>query len=159
MAAVLTTTMTLRIILAVRGSLAQGGSYAGSSFSSSARANSTHVLSSAGRTPQPAHPTSLGPTASSFGVESRGVVNINSPTLGERKGSLGAAQKEPALYALDEVRDKRDWNDGSDGRSSVMEGKEGEFAPQGYGGVKVTIDREVDYAGRKWHVPRHLLTE
>lgn len=55
MAAVLTTTMTLRIILSVRGSLAQGGSYAGSSVSSSNCANTTHLLS-AGR-PNPAHRT------------------------------------------------------------------------------------------------------
>ncbi|KIM20191.1 hypothetical protein M408DRAFT_30565, partial [Serendipita vermifera MAFF 305830] len=50
----------------------------------------------------------------------------------------------------------------SDGRSSVLEGKEGEaygmpqgpplaHAPggRGYEGVKVTIDREVDYQGRQ----------
>lgn len=164
MTAVLTTTMTLRIILSVRGSLAQGGSYAGSSVSSSNRANSTHVLSSNGRpNPVPPHPSSFGPTASSFGVQStggRGVLDINAYGAPERKASLsgnGGVGKE-GMYTLDEMRDKAargEWNEGaSDGRSSIIEGKEGVFDPhagngRGYEGVKVTIDREVDYHGRK----------
>lgn len=190
MTAVLTTTMTLRIILSVRGSLAQGGSYAGSTIASStARGTSTHVLSSNGR-PQPPHPSSFGPTASSFGVQSsnaNGVLNIAGYGGPERKGSLGGGvgggvssgkDKEGAqhviggiagmgggAYTLDEMRDKAargDWNENaSDGRSSVLEGKEGEAfgnapppVPQqplqrGYEGVKVTIDREVDYHGRQ----------
>jgi hypothetical protein len=174
MTTVLTTTMTLRIILSVRGSLAQGGSYAGSTIASStARGTSTHVLSSAGR-PKPPHPSTFGPTASSFGVQSTGA-NGNVLNIGgygaERKGSLGGpGGKEAGAYTLDEMRDKAargDWNEGaSDGRSSVLEGKEGEAygVPQhhqhhtsptqgngerGYAGVKVTIDREVDYHGRQ----------
>jgi hypothetical protein len=177
MTAVLSTTMTLRIILSVRGSLAQGGGYAGSTISSSNRANSTHVLSSGGRAPgmpNPPHPSSFGPTASSFGVGSgNGVVNINGY---ERKGSFGlGAGKEGAgayngpayngaynkdgTYTLDEMRDKAargEWDaNASDGRSSVLEGKdENAYSPpagaqRGYDGVKVTIDREVDYHGRK----------
>jgi hypothetical protein len=166
MTAVLTTTMTLRIILSVRGSLAQGGSYAGSAISSSNRGNSTHVLSSSGRNPNPPHPSSFGPTHS-YGVQSQNANNganvINIGTYGnpERKGSLsggvpGVVGKDGA-YTLDEMRDKAakgEWNEGaSDGRSSVLEGKEGEAygvpAARGYEGVKVTIDREVDYHGRK----------
>jgi hypothetical protein len=175
MTTVLTTTMTLRIILSVRGSLAQGGSYAGSTIASStARGTSTHVLSSNGR-PQPPHPSSFGPTASSFGVQStgaNGVLNIGGYGA-ERKGSLGQATGKEGhviggiggAYTLDEMRDKAargDWNENaSDGRSSVLEGKEGEAfgnsqSPthghqqgRGYEGVKVTIDREVDYHGRQ----------
>jgi hypothetical protein len=68
-------------------------------------------------------------------------------------------------YTLDEMRDKiakGDWNENaSDGRSSVLEGKEGEafgvtstppaaaHGGRGYEGVKVTIDREIDYNGRQ----------
>jgi hypothetical protein len=164
MTAVLTTTMTLRIILSVRGSLAQGGSYAGSSISSSNRGNSTHVLSSSGRPhPNPPNPASFGPTASSFGVQSNnnGVINIGGYGAPERKGSLsgpaGVVDTKNGAFTLDEMRDKAargDWDgNGSDGRSSVIDGKEGEAygAPNNgrYDGVKVTIDREVDYHGRK----------
>jgi len=88
MTTVLTTTMTLRIILSVRGSLAQGGSYAGSS---TARGTSTHVISTNNGRPQPPHPASFGPTGSAFGVQStggNGVLNINGYAA-ERKGSLG----------------------------------------------------------------------
>ncbi|KAG8838816.1 hypothetical protein FRC18_002490 [Serendipita sp. 400] len=164
MAAVLTTTMTLRIILSVRGSLAEGGSYAGSSVSSSARAASTHVLSSGGRAglPNPPHPSSFGPTHSSNGTQSNnGVLNIGGGGAAERKASLSHGLGRDGAYTLDEMRDKAskaEWaENGSDGRSSVLEGKEGEAygvistpaAGRGYEGVKVTIDREVDYHGRK----------
>ena len=99
----------------------------------------------------------------------------------ERKGSIAkdghVINAMTGAYTLDEMRDKAargDWNEGgSDGRSSVMEGKEGEafgvpgvppahlhHSPtqghhlgggvgRGYEGVKVTIDREVDYHGRQ----------
>lgn len=45
MAAVLTTSMTLRIILSVRGSLVHGGSFAGASTANSGNSRSTHVIS------------------------------------------------------------------------------------------------------------------
>jgi hypothetical protein len=45
MATVLTTSMTLRIILAVRGPLADGGSFAGSSSATSGSSRATHVIS------------------------------------------------------------------------------------------------------------------
>jgi hypothetical protein len=130
MTTVLTTTMTLRIILSVRGSLAQGGSYTGSTIASStARGTSTHVLSSnsgvrAGGQgqPQQPHATSFGQTASNFGVQSTGagaggntgggILNIGGYT-GDRKGSLGLGAgggsgvgKEGGAYTLDEMRDK-----------------------------------------------------
>jgi len=125
------------------------------------------VLSSSGRpNPVPPHPSSFGPTASSFGVQStgRGVLDINAYGAPERKGSLsngaGGVAGKDGMYTLDEMRDKAargDWNEGaSDGRSSIVEGKEGVLdthgappASRGYEGVKVTIDREVDYHGRK----------
>jgi hypothetical protein len=45
MAAVLTTSMTLRIILSVRGSLVHGGSFAGASTGASGNSRTTHVIS------------------------------------------------------------------------------------------------------------------
>jgi len=54
MAAVLTTSMTLRIILSVRGTLAQGGSFAlsGSTTNTSA-SRTTHVISTRSNVPHP----------------------------------------------------------------------------------------------------------
>ncbi|KIM22426.1 hypothetical protein M408DRAFT_28733 [Serendipita vermifera MAFF 305830] len=144
------------------------GGFAGSTIASSTTrgGNSTHIISSSG-CPQPPHPSSFGPTASSFGPNANNVLNIGGYGA-ERKGSLGNAKEAgAAAYTLDEMRDKAsrrgDWHEGaSDGRSSVLEGKEGEaygmpqpphvaHAPggRGYEGVKVTIDREVDYQGRQ----------
>lgn len=173
MAAVLTTTMTLRIILSVRGSLAQGGNYAGSTVNSSNR-GTTHNLSGGGaagtgvgaRGVVSAHavsgagPQSFGPTASSFQPgqdRSTNVISINAGPGGLNTTRAG----QP--YTLDEMRTKpdREWVDSSDidGKSSLAEGKEGVYgltgreqqdesiARGGYG-VKVTIDRETDYHGR-----------
>lgn len=144
MAAVLTTTMTLRIILSVRGSLAQGGAYAGVSTTGSGSRGTTHVISTRGNASQP------------------GVVNIG---VASQQLSRSGAQPNPS-YTLEEMRAKaeRDWIESSDGRSSVNEGKEGVLGDRdldksadtlsggggriiggGGGGVKVTIDREVDY--------------
>ena len=99
-----------------------------------------------------------------------GVLNIGGHAS-ERKGSIGGLAGGGGIrIGGDEIRDKAraEWNEGaSNGRSSVLEGKEGEAfgsAPlppalpaaaaagaggRGYEGVKVTIDREIDYQGRQ----------
>lgn len=72
-------------------------------------------------------------------------------------GGYNAGYNKDGTYTLDEMRDKAargEWDaNASDGRSSVLEGKDENayVAPgqRGYDGVKVTIDREVDYHGRK----------
>ncbi|KAG5654268.1 hypothetical protein H0H81_005514 [Sphagnurus paluster] len=51
MAAVLTTSMSLRIILSVRGSLAQGGSFALSANTTTNSSRTTHVISTRGAVP------------------------------------------------------------------------------------------------------------
>ncbi|CAG7852073.1 SubName: Full=Uncharacterized protein {ECO:0000313/EMBL:CCA74902.1} [Serendipita indica DSM 11827] len=147
--AVLTTTMTLRIILPVRGSLAQ------------APTSSPRLVA----TPTHHTPRRFGPRHS-YRVQSQNAGNgpnvFNIGTYGnpERKGSLSGGVPGvvgDGAYTLDEMRDKAangEWNEGtSDGRSSVLEGKKGEAygvpAARGYEGVEVTIDREVDYHGRK----------
>jgi len=172
MAAVLTTTMTLRIILSVRGSLAQGGVYAGSTVNSSNR-GTTHNLSGGGpagtgigaRGGASAHAASgihgagaqsFGPTASSFQPGQDRSTNVISINAGP--GGLSTTRAGQPYT-------KTEWVDSSDidGKSSVADGKEGAYgltgreqqddsaARGGYGGlpgVKVTIDREVDYHGR-----------
>lgn len=122
MAAVLTTSMTLRIILGVRGSLIDGGSFAGShstATGSSSRGGTTHVISS--RSTPAANQT--------FQIGSRAVGQTY--TIDELHGASGKGEE---------------WTDPvMDGKSSVHDTKEGVFPiespPQG---VKITIDREVD---------------
>jgi len=125
MAAVLTTTMTLRIILSVRGSLASGGAYAGVSTTGSGSRGTTHVISTRGAHTGPA------------------VVNIGAQSQNMSRGAVTGQ-----AYTLEEMRAKaeRDWIDSSDGRSSLAEAKEGLGAEDGGVGVKVTIDRETDFS-------------
>lgn len=112
MAAVITTSMTLRIILSVRGTLVSGGSFAGSSIPSSS-SYTTHVIST-----------------------SRG----------------GVSTGRPPTYTLDQIRagDKELYVD-ADGKSSLHKGASDDvlnIATKGNDdriGVKITIDREVDY--------------
>ncbi|KAL5524712.1 hypothetical protein ACEPAF_9857 [Sanghuangporus sanghuang] len=143
MAAVLTTTMTLRIILSVRGSLALGGSFAGSSGAAASAGNSrgtTHVISTrhtgAGGTP--------------------GALNINS-TIGGVTSGVGQTYTIGDMGAAGD-KTRPDWD--ADGKSSVNEGKEAGLVPsdeqvnivdthrdgqqQGNFGVKITIDRQVN---------------
>ncbi|TFK40563.1 hypothetical protein BDQ12DRAFT_679674 [Crucibulum laeve] len=121
MAAVLTTSMSLRIILSVRGTLDHGGSFAGSASNGSS-SRTTHVIS--GRS----------------GVQT------------------GISTHPQHTYTLDEMRSKpeAEWVADADGKSSVndiaAENKAGlvpaesrEDVPSPGIGVKVTIDREIDY--------------
>lgn len=134
MAAVLTTTMTLRIILSVRGSLKQGGSFAGSSTgaASAGSRGTTHVIST---------------RATGANGPAPGVLNINSQ-LGTNAGQT---------YTIGEMtggdKPRADWD--TDGKSSVNEGKEGlvpsddnvnivDTRGQNNFGVKITIDRQIN---------------
>ncbi|KAH9950543.1 hypothetical protein B0H21DRAFT_686444 [Amylocystis lapponica] len=124
MAAVLTTSMTMRIILSVRGSLKSGGTYAVSSHSQPSRSGgTTHVISTGRNAP---------------GVTSNPVLSIH--------------QAPPTTYTVPLTENKEhDWVVEADGKSSVKEGKEGIFpvesptAETGDVGVKITIDTETDY--------------
>ncbi|KAI0657378.1 hypothetical protein C8Q70DRAFT_919863 [Cubamyces menziesii] len=142
MAAVLTASMTMRIILAVRGSLAKGGSYAVSSSSNPSRSrsgNTTHVLSSA----------RVGAGAGGAGT---GIPPGTNPVLSI--GRVGADQ--PTTYAVPlGAGDKggADW----DGKSSVggRDQKEGDIFPAESPvevppvpeGVRVTVESETDFGG------------
>lgn len=126
MAAVLTTSMTLRIILSVRGSLKDGGSYAVSSTSAHSRSNpSTHVIS----THRPA------------GAPGNPVVSFQQPGM------------YPVTLTGGENKGNNDWTD--DKASDQMAEVKGEGVfPEPAGtptsedapkGVKITIDRETAF--------------
>jgi len=132
MTAVLTTTMTLRIILSIRGPLNYGGSFNGGS--STAQTNS-HSLGASGTHRSGPHVLS-GPPRSQTG---NGVIAITPSSRGLPTYTIGKEERS-------------EWVD--DGKSSVQEeGKDAygleDSAPVGLGrgafsGVKVTIDRHVD---------------
>ncbi|KAI0632170.1 hypothetical protein C8Q77DRAFT_1059957 [Trametes polyzona] len=150
MAAVLTASMTMRIILAVRGSLVAGGSYAVSSGSAPSRSgNTTHVLSSA-----------RAGAAGTVPPQGGAVLSLARP---------GVDHHQPGTYAVPLGADKgvADW----DGKSSVggRDHKEGDIFPADLdspvavldvpgqealhgvngGGVRVTVESETDYAREK----------
>ncbi|KAF8158399.1 hypothetical protein B0H34DRAFT_656939 [Crassisporium funariophilum] len=128
MAAVLTTSMTLRIVLSVRGTLEHGGSFALSASTGGSSSRTTHVLSANGggrSANHPNHPT-----------------NISTHT--------------PHTYTLDELRSKPEgeWGvvgDDRDTKSSVhgvggglVERDLGDKGDRGVG-IKITVDREIGY--------------
>ena len=134
MAAVLTASMTMRIILAVRGSLVSGGSFAVSSSSQPTRSgNTTHVISASRGVP---------------GGQTGPVLSLNAP-------------RDPAYAVPLQAGDKAaDW----DGKSSVggRDQKEGDIFPvespvsavvvdhhhvdaAAPDGVRVTVESETDF--------------
>lgn len=132
MAAVLTTTMSMRIILSVRGSLASGGTFAGSttgSHSNSTGSRNTHGL------------------RSNHTATANSVLNINSHpnqtyTINEI-GAKGAIGNEVWIN--------------NDGKSSVIDSKPENMFPteqpvstENPAGldVKITVDTETDYGAR-----------
>lgn len=116
MAAVLTTTMTMRIILSVRGTLVNGGSYAVTSSSHPSRSGGTsHVIST-----------------------NRVGGGITNPVL-----SINQSQA-PAPYSvpLEAEQKSQDWP-GEYDQNSVGEGKEGILeTPAPDAGVTITIEAE-----------------
>ena len=134
MAAVLTTSMTLRIILNIRSSLDHGGSFAlsGSSAHNSSRSGGAggaiHGLSNiSGGVGAGTHP------AHSVGLASVQLRSTHAPV-------------PPNTYTIDELRTKGEsgWDgDVQEDKSSVgAESKRGPLKEDDEG-VKVTIDREV----------------
>ncbi|KAI0712219.1 hypothetical protein C8Q76DRAFT_733847 [Earliella scabrosa] len=120
MAAVLTASMTMRIILAVRGSLVSGGSFAVSSSSQPTRSgNTTHVISASRGVP---------------GGQTGPVLSLNAP-------------RDPAYAVPLQAGDKAaDW----DGKSSVGgRDQKGEIFPVESNpeqtGVRVTVESETDF--------------
>jgi hypothetical protein len=144
MAAVLTTTMTLRIILSVRGSLVHGGAFAGSSSSGaqhgpgSSGGGAANVARSHGTTHVLSRSAAGGP----------GILNITSP---------GANNGHVEYIDQAKVPGTPEWDDGrADSVHASEENKAGVIYPvdsapeqRTNGGVTITIDREVDYGKRQ----------
>ncbi|KIJ33860.1 hypothetical protein M422DRAFT_70334 [Sphaerobolus stellatus SS14] len=126
MAAVLTITMTMRIILSVRGTLVSGGSFAGSSS-----APSSHSHSRSANIPGVAAARSTGTTGPVFSINP-------------------VASQGRQAYNLEEINGKpeADWD--HDGKSSVnggvvegkTEGLTGAPEQESGIGVKVTVERQ-----------------
>jgi hypothetical protein len=121
MAAVLTTTMTLRIILGVRGSLEHGGSFSGTYSSTAA--------------------TSYGGRSQSH---SRGTTHVISAP---RSAGAQVVTKDKAQTYTVDMPDGKDGAPWAPDANSVTDKDVGyaSVGEQDFGGVKVTIDREVDY--------------
>ena len=130
MAAVITTTMTLRIILSVRGSLIHGGSFAGVWASSTGTHSASRGIASARAPP-------------------------NAPSVLQITSNVHSAP----TYTIDGMRQKTEhgW-DGTEGKSDILAVAENDHKPldspeydadfppkaPGLQGVKITVDREVD---------------
>jgi len=124
MAAVLTTTMTMRIILSVRGSLVAGGSFSGSYSGSHSSATASRVTRS-----NQAH------TANS-------VLNINShPNQTYTIGEIGKQGAKVDSDGKSSVLDSKGEN-GFDDRHVVPDHNNGALD------VKITVDTEVEYDTR-----------
>jgi len=131
MAAVITTTMTLRIILSVRGSLFHGGSFAG------------------------VWPSSTGTHSASRGI---GIASARAPANTPSVLQIASNAHSAPTYTIDGIRQKTEhgW-DGTEGKSDILAVAENDHKPldspeydadyskaPGLQGVKITVDREVD---------------
>ena len=129
MAAVITTTMTLRIILSVRGSLIHGGSFAG-----------------------------VWPSSTGTHSASRGIASTRAPPNAPSVLQIASNAHSAPTYTIDNIRQKteRGW-DGSEGKGDIIAVAENDHKPldspeydaeypkaPGLQGVKITVDREVD---------------
>lgn len=130
MAAVITTTMTLRIILSVRGSLIYGGSFAG-----------------------------VWPSSTGTHSASRGIASTRAPPNAPSVLQIASNAHSAPTYTIDNIHQKteRGW-DGSEGKGGdIIAVAENDHKPldspeydaeypkaPGLQGVKITVDREVD---------------
>ncbi len=130
MAAVITTTMTLRIILSVRGSLLHGGSFAGA-----------------------------WPMSTSTHSASRGIASARAPPNAPSVLQITSNGHSAPTYTIDGIRQKseRGW-DVTEAKSDISAVAEDDHKPldspeydaeyskaPGLQGVKITVDREVDH--------------
>lgn len=131
MTAVTTTTMTLRIILSVRGSLFYGGSFAG------------------------VWPSTTGTTSGSRGIQVASArVPANAPSVLQITSNAHTAP----TYTIDGIGQKteRGW-DGTEGKNDILGIPQNDHKPldspdedaefpkaPGLNGVKITVDREID---------------
>ncbi len=129
MAAVISTTMTLRIILSVRGSLFDGGSF-----------------------------PALWPSSTGTHTAPRGVTTARAPQNTPSVLQITSDVHSAPTYTIDGIRQttERGW-DGTEGKSDILAVAENDHtrldSPEydadyskapGLKGVKITVDREVD---------------
>jgi hypothetical protein len=129
MAAVISTTMTLRIILSVRGPLSHGGSFAG-----------------------------VWPSSTGTHSASRGVTSARAPQNTPSVLQIASNAHSAPTYTIDGIRQKseRGW-ESTEGKSDILAVAENDHKPldspefdadypkaPGLQGVKITVDREVD---------------
>lgn len=151
MTAVLTTTMTLRIILSIRGPLASGGSFnGGSTVGTSSHSNGAsgtgrsggpgpHVLS----VPTHSHTTRSQGTNGVIAITPGSGARIGAPmfTIGKEERSEWVDDGKSSV--VEEGKEGLGYESGSFGEESVERGN-GARGGYGMGGVKVTIDKHVD---------------
>lgn len=118
MAAVLTTSMSLRIILSVRGSLVHGGSFALSGSSQSGSSRPTHVIS----TRSGAIPT-----------------NVSTHNAGHTYTLDDMRSKTEADWAINDKASD------TEAKPAVFDGDNDQPQRHPSVGVKITIDRQVGY--------------
>ncbi|KAG8694829.1 hypothetical protein FRC09_009574 [Ceratobasidium sp. 395] len=164
MAAVLTITMSLRIVLSVRGSLQAGGAYSGTTSSGVSRSHPSNSGAIPGSNSGP-HIISTRATHPVVNIQTERHHTVSgggTPTkTNSAGGGVGTGRQ---TYTLDEMRGQRDWQDDAVSNASGPDVKGGEISDYGVpedkqnalgseedvtrsttGGVKVKVDREVDY--------------
>jgi hypothetical protein len=162
MAAVLTVTMTLRIILSVRGSLQMGGAYSGTTSSGVSRSHPSNSGALPGTNSGP-HIISTRATHPVVNIQTERHHTVSSGHQNTKSG--GGVGTGRQTYTLEEMRARaageRDWQDDAVSNASGVDIKAGEISEyatedkqhvlgsdedvRDHHGVKVKVDREVDY--------------
>jgi hypothetical protein len=159
MAAVLTITMSLRIILSVRGSLQAGGTYSGTTSSGISRSHPSNSGALPGSNSGP-HIISTRATHPVVNIQTERHHTVSGG--GNQTKSIGGVGTGRQTYTLDEMRGQNEWQDDALSNMSGVDVKGGEIGEYGGAedkprvlaseddvsgatGVKVKIDQEVDY--------------
>jgi len=144
MAAVLTTTMTMRIILSIRGGLANGGSFHGAS-------STQHSGSHSGSHSRGPGLSNRGGMGVNSGTGTGPVISIN--TRQPQTFTIGGDKEDAARWPGVDAANKNassDFDGEGDGRSAhsipfkAPNDEPGLAISDGYNGVQVTIDKHVD---------------
>ncbi|KAG8791353.1 hypothetical protein FRC12_009453 [Ceratobasidium sp. 428] len=156
--------MSLRIVLSVRGSLQAGGAYSGTTSSGVSRSHPSNSGAIPGSNSGP-HIISTRATHPVVNIQTERHHTVSgggTPTKTNSAGGVGTGRQ---TYTLDEMRGQRDWQDDAVSNASGPDYvKGGEISDYGVpedkqnalgseedvthsttGGVKVKVDREVDY--------------
>ncbi|KAB5589037.1 hypothetical protein CTheo_7515 [Ceratobasidium theobromae] len=150
MAAVLTITMTLRIILSVRGSLQSGGAFSGTTSSGVSRSHPTNSGALPGSNSGP-HIISTRANHPVVNIQTERHHTVSSGHHHTKSGGGGVGTGRQT-YTLDEMRSPRDWQDDSLSNTSVTDAKGGEIGDFGVTEDKPHVlgsDEDVSRAGEQ----------